>query len=274
MNVEMRPTHSLTRGARTDESALKLYCFHHAGGSAASFGAWSTLSSRGVQAIGIELPARSAAHRAGAAPLRQLVDALAETVARLHSNAVVRPFAFYGHSLGALVAFETVRAMRRRGHQLPLALCVSSRHAPRRPMPCSSLYDRPDDALVDSLRRLGGVPERLLARPRWRALHLPTLRYHLSLTDMYRYDAEAPLDMPLLGFVGLDDPLVSAAEFDAWRKETRGPAVLRSLTGAHFFDRAGMSDLHDHLVTDLRALLTDRRSRRHAEEVQPSEALP
>ncbi len=247
---------SLICNADTVRAPLRLYCFHHAGGSAASFAAWEGLQAGGMQLCAVELPGRRRSHDAArAASLGQLVGALADQLGELHERIAPRPaFAFYGHSLGALVAFETARALRRRGLDLPLALCVSGRRAPRCPLPCAPLSELPDQALVDCLRTLGGVPADLLASRRWRELHLPALRHDLSLSDAYSRAEEPPLELALFGFIGEDDPVVSGAEFDAWRHETTGPAVLRSLSGGHFFDREGDVALRCHLACDLDAL--------------------
>lgn len=255
----MRPnvnSTSVIRNADTVRAPLRLYCFHHAGGSAASFAAWSGLQSSSVQVCPVELPGRRQCDDiTRRATLLQLVDALADQLGELHASAVSQPaFAFYGHSLGALVAFETTRALRRRGLRLPFALCVSGRRAPRCALPCAPLSNLPEHVLVDFLKSIGGVPGDLLARHRWRELHLPSLRHDLSLTDLYIRSDEPMLELPLIGFIGADDPIVTHAEFTAWRDETAGTVVLRSLSGGHFFDREGESRLRCLLVSDLHAL--------------------
>ena len=124
-------------------------------------------------------------------------------------------------------------------------------------------------AFIDRLRGLGGMPESVLTDTRTLSYILPTLRADLRLSEIYDYREEPPLSLPLFGFRGQDDPLLNEADYAAWADVTRGPSVLRTLPGHHFFEQDGLEALHAHLEADLTPL-ANRPTRRRRD---PAEAL-
>lgn len=234
--------------------AVRLYCFHHAGGSAASYAGWRRGRIAGARVCAVQLPGRAGQPAQHAAvTVADIVGPLADAFARHRAEAGDAPFVFYGHSLGALVAFELTRTLRRRGQPQPALLVVSGRRAPACPLRGRPLWDRPDDELLDALACMGGMAPSLLASAKWREFVLPSLRADLRLSDMYARPREAPLALPIHAFRGHDDPILDADEIAAWRHETTGHARVATLPGAHFFDAEGTSALQAHIDAELAA---------------------
>jgi medium-chain acyl-[acyl-carrier-protein] hydrolase len=192
------------------ETTARLICFPHAGAGASSFNRWPEFLSPDIHLFRAQLPGRE--DNAGLPPftrMSDLVPPLFEQVEPLLRDGV--PMAIYGHSMGALVAFELVREMRRHGYGLPVCLFVSGRRAPHKPLTRPLLHAFTDEALADHLRRMGGTSPALLDRPRWRQHYFRIMRADLELSDIYHYADEPLLTCPIYAFLGADDD-----EMDRW----------------------------------------------------------
>jgi medium-chain acyl-[acyl-carrier-protein] hydrolase len=163
-----------------------------------------------------------------------------------------RPFAVYGHSMGAVVAFELLRALRRAGGAAPLHLFVSGHIAPQLPEPGPPLHALSDAAFVDEIRRrYDGIPEAILQNPEYLQLFLPTMRADLELIETYDYRDEAPLSCPLTVYAGRQDSRTNEPQLDAWKVQTRGPFALRMFSGGHFFIQTGRAALVEDVTRRL-----------------------
>jgi medium-chain acyl-[acyl-carrier-protein] hydrolase len=163
-----------------------------------------------------------------------------------------RPVAFYGHSLGSIVAFEAIRELRRNEHRLPRSLFVSGRRAPHLPLSHPAFCVAPEDGLVEYLMSTGGMPEVLLRKTHWRDRLLPIIREDLKISDLYVYHHEIPLACPITYFAGLSDPWVKSTERLAWRAQTLSEFRLVPLHGGHFFSRDEQEVLVADIVESLR----------------------
>jgi medium-chain acyl-[acyl-carrier-protein] hydrolase len=161
-----------------------------------------------------------------------------------------RPFAFFGHSMGALVSFELARLLRREHATLPHALFVSGRRPPQLPMEPPT-YDLPEDEFVEELRRMGGTPEEVLRHPELLNLLLPTLRSDFELSQTYSYTEAPPFTFPITAFGGLNDQFVPREDLDQWREQTSGSFQLRMFPGDHFFLHSSQALLLQMLSRDL-----------------------
>jgi medium-chain acyl-[acyl-carrier-protein] hydrolase len=186
-----------------------------------------------VELYSIQLPGRDG--RLGEAPqsnLVTLIEALAEGLA----PRLVAPYALFGHSLGALIAYELVRQQRRRGAHLPVRLFVSARRAPQVPNPEPSCHQLPEDAFVEALvQRYNGIPQAVLAEPELMRLFLPILRADFALMETYQHVPEDPLDQAITVFGGAGDQTVSRADLEPWKETTRGECDIHMMPGGHFF---------------------------------------
>jgi surfactin synthase thioesterase subunit len=156
------------------------------------------------------------------------------------------PYAIYGHSMGAWVAFELVRALRRLRRPLPVHLFIGARRPPHLPGTFPPMGDLPRDAFIAEVqRRYDAIPQALLANPGVLDLFLPALRADFRMLETYRYRDEPPLDVPITVFYGEHDQVVArGGRLRQWQEHTTQPLQLHPVPGGHFF-------LNDHadLVT-------------------------
>jgi surfactin synthase thioesterase subunit len=214
------------------QAVLRLFCFPYAGGSDLTFRTWPLELPAGVEVCGIQLPGHGNRLR------EPLIDRMEPLVAALTPMLVPyldRPFAFFGHSMGAMIAFEVTRRLRRDSAPQPEYLFVSGRPAPQLPDTERCTYDLPEPEFLDELRRLNGTPKEVLEHPELLQLTLPIVRGDFALCQNYSYVPEARLDCPILAFGGEDDAEVSPEQLRAWGDQTAASFSLRMLPGDHFF---------------------------------------
>ncbi len=134
-----------------------------------------------------------------------------ETVAHVLLPYLTHPFAFFGHSLGAFIAFELVRKLRKNNEPLPLHLFVSGQRAPQIPDPCPPLHQLPDPEFLEEINcRYNRIPETVLHCRDLMQLLLPVLRADFTMNETYKYTVDAPVDCPITAFGGLQDPKAGA----------------------------------------------------------------
>jgi medium-chain acyl-[acyl-carrier-protein] hydrolase len=221
---------------RTNPQDRSLFCFPYAGGSAAVFRTWPKALTA-VDVRPVQLPGRGG--RLRERPHTRVRD-LAVAACDGLSPDFGHSFALFGHSFGALVAFEMARELRRRRGPQPFHLFISARRGPRRPDPAPPMHGLPEPQfLAEVLARYGGIPDAVLQEPELLALLLPALRADLEAVETYSYEPEAPLDIPITAFGGVSDPWANLDDLEAWREETAGPFGLTRFPGGHFyFDEA------------------------------------
>jgi medium-chain acyl-[acyl-carrier-protein] hydrolase len=144
------------------------------------------------------------------------------------------PYAVFGHSMGALLAFELAREVRRRGRPAPTHLFVAGRHAPHLSSTAAPMHNAATADLIRELRKLGGTPEVVLADPDLLDVMLPLLRADLAVNEGYRYPPEPPLGVPITAFAATADPRADRDQVAAWRAQTSSGFTLRLLPGDHF----------------------------------------
>lgn len=214
------------------KTRLRLFCFPYAGAGALIFRTWSDSLPADVEVCPVQLPGRGT--RMTERPFTQLsplVEALAQALAPL----LDMPFAFFGHSLGALVSFELARRIRRQYGVHPVRLFVSAGRAPQVPHRGPSIHTLPDKELLMELRRLNGTPSELLGHEELMEIMLPLLRADFAVHETYLYSTEPPLNCPISAFGGLQDNKVSDSDLEAWRAQTSVSFSLRMFPGDHFF---------------------------------------
>jgi medium-chain acyl-[acyl-carrier-protein] hydrolase len=161
------------------------------------------------------------------------------------------PFALFGHSMGALVAFELARALAQKGLP-PACLFVSGRRAPQLPDPEPPLHQLADGPFVGAMvRRYNAIPQAILAETELLRLFLPTLRADFELLETYHYHAAALLPCPIVAFGGSDDPRAARAELAAWQHQTVGRFEMEQFPGDHFYLNSARSALLAAIVAKL-----------------------
>jgi medium-chain acyl-[acyl-carrier-protein] hydrolase len=231
--LTVAPVSWIARPRPAGGAVLRLFCFPYAGGTSVAYRGWSARLPPSIDVCPVQLPGRGARFRERA--FDRLPDLLAAAMEGLRPHPD-RPFAFFGHSMGALVAFELARDLRRRGGPMPIALFVSAHEAPHRPSPLPPVTHLSDDELVAEMRRrYDGIPEEVLAEPELLELLLPILRADVSVLESYEHVREAPLPCAVSCFSGSDDRHLTDDDLDGWREHTSEPFRLRVLPGGHFF---------------------------------------
>jgi medium-chain acyl-[acyl-carrier-protein] hydrolase len=211
---------------------VRLFCFPYAGGGASVFRDWAGRLPGHVEVCPVQLPGRETRFREPAfTRVAPLVEALAQSL----RPKLDRPFAFFGHSLGALVAFELSRRLQRDYRLQPTRLFVSACEAPQIRSPGKALHTLPPAEFREELHRLNGTPDAILDNDELMELLLPTLWADFSVYETYTYVSGPPLTCPITVLGGLSDDTVSRQGLDAWCEQTTGPFRLLQLPGDHFF---------------------------------------
>jgi medium-chain acyl-[acyl-carrier-protein] hydrolase len=229
-----------------------LFCFPYAGGGTSVFHAWPAYLPRTVEVCLIKLPGRE--DRLAELPFNRLpplVEALSEAMLRY----LDRPFVFFGHSMGALLAFELARRLRRKQRPPPEHLFVSGCVAPQLRLSGSPVHQLPQEAFIEELRRLNGTPEEVLQNEEMLELVLPVLRADFALCWEYGYTIDVPLDCAISAYGGCSDPGVRKEDLWAWREQTSGQFALRLFRGDHFFLHTTCRELLGVISTELNARL-------------------
>jgi medium-chain acyl-[acyl-carrier-protein] hydrolase len=236
----------LRRQRRDGPAEVRLLCFHYAGGNAAMFRDWPHLLPARIEPVAVQLPGRM--ERLDEPPftrMETLVDALIEVVEPLTDL----PFACYGASMGARVAWALAHALRARSLPLPVKLYVASSTAP-----CLGIavrgWDEPDSGLVDYMRDLGGTPEAILADDAWMADLLRTMRADLTVLGTHSQRPERPLDIPVHAFSGVEDQEAPPSLMSGWAAETAARFDLDTLPCGHFLLGAAERRLLEVIAAD------------------------
>jgi medium-chain acyl-[acyl-carrier-protein] hydrolase len=206
-----------------------------------------------VEVVSVQLPGReSRFNEHPIESMEQLVDPLLDGLA----SYLTRPFALFGHSMGALIAFELVRRMRPSG-VAPVHLFVAGRRAPHLPSRSPDWHTLPDRKLLATLRELGGIPPELLAESHVIDAMLPVLRADCALAETYVFRPQPPLSCPVSAFGGLQDKEVFPEDVWAWSRHTTGPFRAHLLPGDHFFVNSACPDLLRLVVSGLGSVGAD-----------------
>jgi medium-chain acyl-[acyl-carrier-protein] hydrolase len=234
-------------GRRDDSAGVRLLCFHHAGGSAVMYRAWSREMPSSVEPIAVQLPGRADRFTEPAHDrMTPLVDDLIEVI----KPVLDRPFACYGISMGARVAWTLVHTLRARAMPLPIRLYVACDPAPVTDDGTWPWEGR-SDGLEGYLREMGGTPPEVLDEPELLRTLLPTIRADLTVLSTHDFRPVAPLDLPIRAFAGVDDPEATPERMSHWNAETTAGFELHRLPSGHFLDARAEQQVIHTIVQDL-----------------------
>jgi medium-chain acyl-[acyl-carrier-protein] hydrolase len=208
-----------------------------------------------IEVTAIRLPGRETRFRE---PVPQRIQDLAAEVIHGIAPLLDTPYAMFGHSMGALTAFEVCQAARAQGLREPVRLLVSGRPAPQLRLRQAPVHSAPRRELVARLQEYRGTQPELLSDPEALDAFISVLRADLAMSETYHYDPRPPLECPVSAFGGTDDTFATPAELDAWRIHTTAGFCHRSFPGGHFF-------LHEAPAEVVRAMTDD---------LSPSRAWP
>jgi surfactin synthase thioesterase subunit len=234
------------------DAAVRLLCLPHAGAGATVYRAWGSGLPPKVGLCPVQPPGREKRRREP--PLSTVHSVIGQLAPEVLAT-VRPPYALFGHSTGALSAFQLAREMRRRGGPPPAHLFVAGRRAPQLPMECTPLSGLSVEGLAAVLRQLGGTPDEILANHEMLRMIHPLLTADFSVNEGYSYEPEPPLDIPITAFAATEDAGADVAQLAAWDTQTRAGFRMHTLSGGHFavFDHA--PQVHGHIAAALQHLL-------------------
>jgi medium-chain acyl-[acyl-carrier-protein] hydrolase len=237
----MRETSSwLLSQLDASDNRVRLFCLPHAGGGATAFRFWKINLPSFVQVCPILLPGREA--RIAEDPYTDL-DSLVEALTQELLPWLDQPFAIFGHSMGALLAFEWARSLRRTGQFKPSWIFLSGRAAPDKRTD-ASLRLLPDDEFLEELnRRYQGIPQELLDAPELMQVFLPILRADISVVESYQFEEDTPLECPVTVFGGVNDRMATYDQLFAWKRHTSERFQLQLFPGGHFYPQVPMLEV-------------------------------
>ncbi len=185
-------------------------------------------------------------------PLFKRVEPLVESMAEELMPYLEGSFAFFGHSMGAIISFELAQLLRRENKPGPSHLFLSGRPCPHRTVKEKPTYDLPEPEFIEELRRMKGTPNEVLEHPELMAVLSPILRADLEICQTYECQPRPPLDCPVTVFGGLRDEDVSREQLEGWRDYTTSSFTVRMFPGNHFFLQSSTAVLLRLIAQDLR----------------------
>ncbi|MFF7634695.1 thioesterase II family protein [Kitasatospora sp. NPDC008050] len=239
------------------EAELRLVLFPHAGGSASYYFPFSQALAPDIEVLALQYPGRQ--DRRG----EECITSIPELADQVHHELlpwIEGEFAFFGHSMGSILAFEVAQLLRERHGRQPRWLFASGYPAPSR-LPSGTVHLRDEAGVVRELREVGGTDPQWLSDPDLLCAILPAVRGDYQAIETHRWRPTAPLDCPITMLVGDQDPHTSADQAAAWRDHTAGEFALRVFPGGHFY----LEDHREAVVDLVTGTLAGARSAARAE---------
>jgi medium-chain acyl-[acyl-carrier-protein] hydrolase len=227
---------------------LRLFCFPHAGSGTSIYRGWAGTIAQAIEIWPVALPGRE--HRLAEPPIDD-VQRLAAVVGEELGRFLDPPFALFGHSMGALLAFEVAHHFRRQGRSGPGCLVVSAHRAPHIPDEQDQIHDKPTSEFLQELRQLNGTSAEVLGDRELVELMLPVLRADFKAAELYRYIEGPPLQCPIVAYGGTRDSMVSEAQLAGWRAHTNGGFAQKMFEGDHFYIHTKREEVVAQLASDL-----------------------
>jgi pyochelin biosynthetic protein PchC len=237
------------RRLRPSPGRPRLICFPHAGGAASFFDPFAKALEGVLDVVALQYPARQER-----LPERCIdsIDDLRDAIVAELDGWLDGPFALFGHSTGAIVAYEVARVLGQQHDLVPAGLFTSGRRAPTTQRD-EHVHRGGDARLLQEVARLGGTPPQLLEEEDVRQMMLPALRGDYKAIETYQWQpAPGELSCPIWALVGDADPLTTAEEAAAWSAHTSGDFELRTFPGGHFYLAAHQAELVE-LVSEVLA---------------------
>jgi pyochelin biosynthetic protein PchC len=224
---------SLRRFGASRQQLTRLVAFPWCGAGASVYRRLAPHLPDHIELVGVQLPGRE--DRYDERRLVRMQDVVEEVIGDL-IGLLDRPMVLFGHSMGALVAYEVAVALRERAGCEPASLIVSGHGAPHCAKPSGRCWHTADEtAFIANIRALGGTPRALLENASVLRAFMPTMRADFEVVETYRPAPRAPLSCPLLACAGDRDDEVSNATMNAWLRYTTGHRELHWFGGDHFY---------------------------------------
>lgn len=211
---------------------IDLFCLPFAGGNKYSFRPYEKFVPSPINLITLEYPGRGA--RMSEPLLSDAVQLVPDLCSQVMQRISGNPYAIYGHSLGALLAFLLTRQLLAGGCAAPLHLFVSGAGGPAGFLQEKQRHLLPRNLLLEEIKKMGGTQAAVLDHEELLEIFEPVIRADLRICDTYAYEPAAPLNIPVTVITGTEEP-IPEERILLWGKETTGPVQFRKLPGDHFF---------------------------------------
>ena len=230
---ERRATSWITCPRPNPGAPLRLFCLSSAGAGASMYRLWPSQLPASVEVCPVQLPGREDRYRE---PAFTSLAGLSRAIAREMTPFLDRRYAIFGHSMGALIAFELAFALEHDGGRPPVALFVSGRRPPDETDLAAPVHGLPDAEFLDELqRRYGGVPDVVRREPELLALLLPGLRADVRALETYRIADDTRVACPVHVYGGREDTRPRPDQLEGWTRRTEQPVRVQLFPGGHFF---------------------------------------
>ncbi|HEX3683608.1 MAG TPA: alpha/beta fold hydrolase [Bryobacteraceae bacterium] len=243
----------LSEQSRRD-AEFRLFCFHYAGGGGSMFRPWTKWFSEQIELIAVQLPGRE--NRLDE-PLLESMELVMTPLADALPPLLDKPYAFFGHSTGALICFELARVLRRRGLPEPRLLIASGQDGPQ-VKPAVIRHRLSDPEFIEVLRGCNGTPDVVLQNPALLEVLLPRIRADGAVYETYCYEPQEPLNCRIVVFHGFEDKLVNSLGLASWEAETRNSFHCYGFPGDHFFLHEAEEAVAAHINRELEPFLSER----------------
>jgi medium-chain acyl-[acyl-carrier-protein] hydrolase len=214
------------------KTELRLFCFPYGGAGVSIFRDWYHALPKSIELCPVQLPGRE--ERLSERPFTNMISLITELGEQLESY-LDKPYAFFGHSMGALISFELTRYIRRSKLLQPTYVFASGCSAPQTLKTSSPIFELPNSEFIEKLRQMKGTSESIIQNSELMELLLPLIKADFELCETYKYNHEPPLELPFYVFGGLEDLSVSKDSLVAWCNQTTSRVQLKMFPGEHFF---------------------------------------
>lgn len=226
---------------------LRLFCFPYGGGGSAIYNSWPKGLPTSIEVQSVQLPGHG---QRFSEPLITYMPTMVEMLTQAILPRLDVPYAFFGHSMGAIICFELARQLRRSHNSEPAYLFVSGHRAPQIPKTTPLVHDLPDPEFITELKKLGTSKD-LLNSAELLAMLLPVIRADYKMIESYSYTEDPPFKCPIMAFGGERDYGVPCEHLEAWKEQTVTEFKLRMLSGDHFFIHSEEPALLTMISTEL-----------------------
>ncbi|CAM5370580.1 Thioesterase OS=Streptomyces tendae OX=1932 GN=GUR47_24120 PE=3 SV=1 [Streptomyces tendae] len=255
-NQELAPRTPYVWRAARPRATRRLICFPHAGAGASAYADWAGLLPPEIELVAVQLPGRQ--NRIAEEPFTEAAP-LVETLTHALRPVLDLPFAFFGHSAGATLAYELTRALSARGRRTPAHLFLSAQPAPGHST-VRRLHTLPDEEFAAEILSLGGIDPEVADDEDVLEAMLYTLRADFTLWERHHVEPGDPLDVPVTVLCGESDPRAPLDEVKRWEEHTTGEFRAEFYPGGHFYFLDSPADVVDLIGRTPLAPVTNRRS--------------
>lgn len=220
---------------------IKLLCFPYAGGTSAIYAKWKRHISKEIELCPIELAGRGKRYEA---PLYNSLDEVIEDVYNVIKNDIDNDYAFFGHSMGCLIAYELAHKIQKLGKDSPSHIFFSGKRAPHTQRVSNDIYLLPDEEFKNEILSLGGTPKEILEHKELYELFIPILRADFKVNDTYEYvEPESKLDCNITVLNGKEDK-ITLNEIIGWKQHTSKDCKIYMMDGGHFY----LNDKYEDII--------------------------